>query len=234
LQKAQENKAYEGLQAHRKVIELIHSSGTLLGNVTAAAMLKDEYLLVSRFDIKNWKTKPILSIDSYSRVSWAWIGLIKTSFFQKLPQKFLPYMKPQNGICAGARETAASYALYLDFFSPRTTLESDFSDNVAFSSKIFNKLSEDCNHSNYKAFLTRSPASIQPWKWSSLNVNADLFKNYAETEFDFTIADNWIYLPFVRRFVGLSLFSNGSPINYTVHYDAVRSPFAGINYQTVF
>ena len=124
--------------------------------------------------------------------------------------------------------------MYLDFFAGRTFFESDFRENVAASTKLFNQLNSDCNHSNYKSFLTRSPASSQPWTWSSLDMNADLFKNYSATEFDFTIDDNWIYLPYVRRFIGLTFFLNGNSINYSAHYDSVKKPFKGINYTTVF
>jgi hypothetical protein len=234
IKKVQENKAIEGLKTHRKMAQLIHSSGTLIGNVTAAAMLKDEYFLMSRFSIKNWEPKPLYSIDAYTRTSWVWIGLLKASFFNNLPDDFLPYAKPQNGVCASVREASANFTMYLDFFAGRTFFESDFRENVTASTKLFHQLNSDCNHSNYKSFLTRSPASTQPWTWSSLDMNADLFKNYSSTEFNFTIDDNWIYLPYVRRFVGLTFFLNGNSINYSAHYDSVKKPFKGINYSAVF
>lgn len=234
LKKLHENKAIEGLKTHRKVAELIHSSGTLIGNITAAAMLKDEYFLISRFAINNWQPMPYYSIDAYTRTSWVWVGLLKASLFNNLSEDFLPYAKPQNGVCASVREASANFTMYLDFFAGRTIFESDFRENVAASTKLFNKLSSDCNHSNYKSFLTRSPASTQPWTWSSLDMNADLFKNYSATEFDFTIDDNWIYLPYVRRFIGLAFFLNGNSINYSAHYESVKKPFRGINYKNIF
>ena len=234
FKKLQQDKPNEGLKVHRKVAELIHSSGTLIGNVTAASMLKDEYFLMSRFSVKNWEPKPMYSIDAYTRASWVWVGLLKASLFNNLPKDFFAYAKPQNGVCASVREASANFTMYLDFFSGKSLFESDFTENVAFSSNLFNQLNSKCNHSSYKSFLTRSPASTHPWTWSSLDINADLFKNYSATDFDFTIDDNWIYLPYVRRFIGLAFFLNGNSINYTSHYDSIKGRFAGINYRTVF
>ena len=234
LQKAQQGKIEEGFKAIRKVAELMHSSGTLIGNISAASMLRDEYILLAKFKNPKWKPKPMISIDAYIRVSWAWIGLIKTAFFNQFPKDYWQYMKPENGVCASARESTANYSIFLDFFAPRVSLESDFSDNLLSSKKIFERLNYDCNHGGYAGFLNRSPASVQPWTWSSIDVNAGLFKNYSKVEFNFTILDNWIYLPFVRRFVGLSFFMAGSPINYTVHYESLPKKFPGVMYRTVY
>ncbi len=234
LQKAKSGNTLQGFKALRKVAELMHSSGTLIGNISAASILKDEYVLMSKFKNSDWQPKPQVSIEAYIRVSWAWLGLVKTAFFHPFPKEYWQYMKPENGICASARESAASYSVFIDFFAPRVSFESDFSANLLSSKKIFERLSFDCNHSNYSGFLNRSPSSTHPWSWSSIDVNAGLFKNYSKMDFNFTTIDNWIYLPFVRRFVGLSFFTAGSPINYTVHYETAPKKFPGSMYRTAF
>lgn len=232
LQQTKKGHPIAGLKNYRKVAELINTSGTLIGNITAASMLKEEYVLVSKFHIQNWKTQPFYYIDTYTRVSWAWIGLLKLPMFDRLPQKFLRFAKPETGACAGSWETVSNYSAYLDFFQPQVVFESDFSKNVKFTSDLYKSLQTQCNLQSYGPFLSRSPASID--YTASYRMDASIYNVQKGTDYNYSIQDNWLYWPYVRRLVGFFSFNNGSSINYLVHYQTKKKKFAGQNFKTIY
>ena len=232
LQQTKKGHTVNGMKNYRKVAELINTSGTLIGNITAASMLKEEYALVSKFGIRNWKTQPVFYIDTYMRVSWAWIGLLRLPMFDRLPQKFLRYAKPENGVCAGSWETVSNYSAYLDFFQPQAMFESDFSKNVKFTSDLYGTLQAKCNLQSYKPFLSRSPASID--FTASYRMDASIYNIQKGTDYNYSMQDNWLYWPYVRRLIGFFSFNNVSPINYLMHYQAKKKKFAGENYPESF
>lgn len=219
-------KPLDGMRVYRKTAELINSSGTLIGQVTAAAMLKDEYAIMSLFDVKGWEPRPIFAIESYVRVSWAWIGILKMPYFGEFPNQFISYIHPQYGICAGSRLASADYGLYVDFFQPQSFFESNFTSNVAVTSKLYKKIHENCRIESFSRFLSRSPASINPW--SSYVIDEDINTKRHDIDYDFSIQDNWIYLPYVRRLVGMMYFANQNPLNYLLHYNGQKPKFLGV------
>ena len=223
-------KAIEGLRTYRKIANLMHSSNTIVGNITAASMLKDEYTLVSKFNIKGWTPVPVFYIDAYIRTTWAWMGILKVPYFDTLPVEFLAHLKPETGLCASSRESISNFSLYLDLYQPQTRFETNFSDNVIYTTHLYKKIQNVCNLQIYNTFLERSPASISPW--SSFKIDRDFFKANLNTDYDFSIEDNWIYLPYVRRIVGTVYFANGSPMNFVSHYE--RKHFMGSNYADAF
>lgn len=233
LQMQKSGHGSQGIKTYRKVTELINTTGTLIGNITAANMLKDEYVLVSKFDIKNWTTRPYYHIDTYIRVSWAWVGLLRLPMFDRLPKKFLRFVKPQNGVCASSWETLATYSIYLDFFQPRTYFESDFSKNVKFTTDLYRDVQAQCNLESYSPFLKRSPASLSPMT-NSYNIDASIYNLHTNTDYNYSVEDNWVYLPYLRRLVGLVTFANADPIDYVTPYRNKKGRFAGINFKMIY
>lgn len=217
----------EALQIYRHVAFLMHSSGNLVGSMTAYSMLKDEYALLGRFPVKGWDPIPVYYLETYARVTWAWMGILKISYFSEFPYAFFPYLKPQNGLCAGAREAVASFTLYRDFFEPQTYFEANFASNIAYTKKLYIKIKTECNLNIYNKFLDRSPASLD-WM-SSFTLDESIFKRARNTEYNFSLMDNWIYLPYVRRLVGLMYFSPGSSMNYVRRYESRKKKFSGLN-----
>lgn len=230
LQMTQKGQSHKGLKTYRKVANLIHSSSTVVGNITAASMLKDEYILTSKFGIKGWATVPVFYIDAYIRTTWAWMGLLKLPYFNTFPVEFLSYLKPETGICASSRESVSNFSLYLDLYQPQTRFERNFTDNVIFTTHLYQKIQKVCNLEIYDKFLSRSPASLNPW--SSFKFDKELFKAARHTDYDFSIEDNWVYLPYIRRIVGTVYFAGGSPMNYVSHYE--RKKFQGLNYNNIY
>jgi hypothetical protein len=217
----------EGLKTYRHVAFLLHTAGNLVASMTAASMLKDEYVLMAFFHVKNWETVPYFYVDTYSRVTWAWMAVLKIPYFDDFPKAFIPYLKPQNGICAGALEAVSNFSLYRDFFEPHSFFEADFTSNVNFTKKLYRKIQSDCNLDVYSKFLERSPASLHPF--SSYTFDDDISERKKYTDYNFSLADNWIYIPYVRRLVGLVYFANGSPINYVMPYETKKKKFQGLN-----
>ncbi|MGZ3690086.1 MAG: hypothetical protein ACXVAX_01195, partial [Pseudobdellovibrio sp.] len=133
-------KAIEGLRTYRKIAELMHSSNTIVGNITAASMLKDEYTLMSKFNVKGWTPVPVYYIDAYIRTTWAWMGVLKVPYFDTLPVEFLAHLKPETGLCASSRESVSNFSLYLDLYQPQSRFEANFTDNVIFTTHLYKKI----------------------------------------------------------------------------------------------
>jgi hypothetical protein len=208
---------YEGLKTYRHVANLLHTSGNLVASVTATFMLRDEYILLEHFHVKDWKPVPIVYVDAYYRVVWAWMAILKLPYFNEFPEAFVKYLSPQNGICAGALEAISSFTLYRDFFEPQSFFEADFSENVTFTKNLFRKIHNECNLAIYSKFLDRSPASLNPF--SSFTLDEEISSKIKNTDYNFSMMDNWVYIPYVRRLVGMMYFANGSPINYLMPYE---------------
>ncbi len=217
----------EALKTYRHIAYLLHSAGNFVASTTAFSMLRDEYVLLGRFPVKGWEPVPIYYLDAYARVTWAWVAILKMPYFSEFPPAFFPYLKPQNGLCAGAREAVSNFTLYRDFFEPQTYFEANFTYNIAYTKKIYIKVKTECNLNIYNKFLDRSPASLD--MFSSFTLDESIFKRAKNTEYDFSLVDNWIYLPYIRRLVGFVYFSPGSPMNFIMPYETRKKKFAGLN-----
>lgn len=216
----------EALETYRQVAYLMHTAGNFVASMTAYSMLKDEYILLGRFPVKGWEPIPVYYLEAYSRVTWAWMAILKVPYFSEFPPAFYQYLKPQNGLCAGARNAVASFTLYRDFFEPQTYFESNFASNIAYTKKLYIKIKTECNLNIYNKFLDRSPASLD--LFSSFTLDESIFKAAKNTEYNFSLIDNWIYLPYIRRLVGFVYFSPSSPMNYTMPYESRKKKFTGL------
>jgi hypothetical protein len=145
------------------------------------------------------------------------MAILKLPYFNEFPEAFVKYLSPQNGICAGALEAISSFTLYRDFFEPQSFFEADFSENVTFTKNLFRKIHNECNLAIYSKFLDRSPASLNPF--SSFTLDEEISSKIKNTDYNFSMMDNWVYIPYVRRLVGMMYFANGSPINYLMPYE---------------
>lgn len=217
----------EALETYRHVAFLLHSSGNLVASMSAISMLKDEFILMGRFKVAGWNPIPIYYLETYSRVTWAWMALLKMSYFSEFPPAFFAYLKPHNGLCPGAREAVSNFTLYRDFFEPQARFEANFSSNIEYTKKLYIKIKTDCNLNIYNKFLDRSPASLN--MLSSFTLDEEIFKRSRNTEYNFSLTDNWIYLPYIRRLVGIVYFSSKNPLNYLLPYESRKKKFMGLN-----
>ena len=150
--------ASNGLYTLRKIAELFHSSGTLIGNMNAVKILKDyEYFFVNEFGVTEWSLKDINKINAYKRVSFAWNGILSLTLFNKLPAQFEKYPKSENGLCAAAWEDPLGMSAYQDFFYKRILFEEDYSSNFEYSKEIRSKLFSLCQMDHFKIFIDDPP-----------------------------------------------------------------------------
>ena len=214
LQKFKAGRALEGFHTFRKTAQLVHSSGTLVGNMIVVAMLKDEHLLTSLFKVKSWELVPTQVIESYQRVSWAWVALSREPWFREFPEDFKTYMRPQLGLCAAAWELGSSVSGFQDFLEPRFVFESDFSANIERSRNFQIQLLKTCNMSSLTSLVTETPPGANPWFGKGYE---DLLMVDPQGTSEATTM-NWSRVPYLRRIMGLTLLTVATP-NYLQHYE---------------
>lgn len=212
LQKSQKGKSAEGLKAFRKMAHLSHSTGSLTGNMLSAEMLKDEYMFSKNLKLYNWKLVPTEKIEAYKRVSWAWLGLVRTTWFDYFPKEFEPYLRPETGVCAAAWEHSNSVAALHDFLENKIVFEKDFSENLEYSRSFQKNLFSICNMKNYEGFLNRTPAGAIP----IVGRGNSLFM--IEPREGNTISLYLSRVPYIRQIIGLSLIIISIP-NYLKYYE---------------
>jgi hypothetical protein len=78
----------------------------------------------------------------------------------------------------------------------------------------------------YNKFFDRSPASLNPF--SSFTLDDEISDRKKHTDYNFSLTDNWIYIPYVRRLVGMVYFANGSPFNYLMPYETHSRKYRGL------
>lgn len=202
--------AGKAMPAFRKAAELTHSSGVLVGNVVAAAMLKDEHALVEVFKIKNWQVVPEKVIEAYQRVSWAWVGVKREAWFAEFPEKFRPFFRPQLGVCTAAWDYSADPGGYQDFLEPRALFESNFSSYFERARTLQQILLAMCNlRPLQEAF---GPTPLNASAGSSVSPVVAVTGQPQKSDF------NWSQVPYLRRILGLSLMAVAVP-DYLGVYD---------------
>lgn len=208
---SKEGKYFEALKTQRKIAALSNSTGLLIGQMIAVFLLKEEHSAVEKYQIENWSLVPPNIIESYKKVSWAWVGLLQYPIqAQNFSEKFLPYMKFQNGTCAGAWESAGGFSLYVDYLEPKFIFEPDYASEITYAKNIMQNLSEICHLASYNNYYQRTPASanpmivensyIGPYFSSFLFNTSHTFKTQTEP--------NWSQIPYVRKVIALALITN--------------------------
>jgi hypothetical protein len=217
LQKSQKGRTIEGLEAFRKMAQLSHSSGTLVGNMIAVAMLNDEHVLSENIELNDWELVPKKKIEAYKRVSWAWPGLVRTTWFHSFPKEFEPYLKPETGACAAAWVYSGGLTAFQDFLEDKIVFEKDFSKNLEYSREFQKFLLSTCNMKNYEGFVSRTPAGANPIVGRGYNSYFMMDSGKVNN----SIALNWIRIPYVRQMIGLNLITISIP-NYLKLYDQAQ------------
>ncbi len=184
--------AGKAMPTFRQAARLAQSSGILVGQLIAAAMLKDEYALTQAFKVGNWEPVPMDVIEAYQRVSWAWISVKREAWFAEFPEAFRPYLRPQLGVCTAAWEYSVDPLGFQDFLEPRAPLESNFSPYFERARAMQNQLLDLCNMPAFRAAWGPTPAHLG--------------------------ASGWGRVPYLRRILGLTLMTVAVP-DYLRVYD---------------
>jgi hypothetical protein len=199
IKKYKQGEAMAGLTVFRKVAELSHTSGDLVGQMAAVAMLKAEMNLVTLTQAYAWPIVDPDRVNAFQRVSWTWAGYLKGTWLTGFPSELEPFLKPQTGLCGGAGEGTASVHGLSDFLEPQFPFEMDFSDVLAASRKLSAKTQEICGLQEFAPLMDRSPASANPL------LNQDLGEKPPGLFF------NPARIPYARRTVAVMLMMIGSP-----------------------
>ncbi len=215
LKKYGAGKILEGFHTFRQTAQLVHSSGTLVGNMIAVAMLKDEHMLAEMLKVSNWELVSMPAIEAYQRVSWAWVALSHEPWFREFPEEFAAYMRPQLGLCAAAWELNSSVSGFQDFLEPKVIFESDFAENMERSRKFQIQLLKTCNLSSVAAVVSSTPAGANPWFGKGYN---ELLVMDIPAGARDAASINWSRVPYLRRILGLTLLTVAAP-NYLQLYE---------------
>lgn len=201
LKMAKVGRGVEGMKLLRHAAILAQSTNTLVGQMITVAMLKDEAGLAKAFGVP-WISIPDERIEAYKRVAWTWPGLMRTVWFSEFPAQFVPYLRPEMGMCAGAFETAAGLGGMQDFLEPRFWFETDFSVELARVREFETKTQALCKMQAFAPLRSRTPASANGW-----TLDPKVMDPTSETKPE----PNYARMPYVRRAVALILMGIATP-----------------------
>lgn len=196
----------EGLTTFRKAAELMHTSGSLIGGMSAAAMLLTEPALAAFAHEYSWPVLPPGAAERYRRLSWTWTGYVNGAWIGEFPQELWAYLKPQNGLCSGAGENIASLTSFSDFFEETAPLELNFKKALARSRDLQMKVRDLCGQPEFGPFIERTTASANPL---ILKDAPSVYKVMSQGAPPLIV--NPARLPYVRRVVGLTLMTVAAP-----------------------
>lgn len=206
LKMVKRGQGQEGIRLIRHAANLAQSSNSLVGQMIAVAFLKDEAGLASAFGVP-WTPLSNEQIEAYKRVSWAWPGLVRTVWAGEFPAQFVPYLRPEMGMCGGAFEAAVGAGGMQDFLEPRFWFETDFSKELARVRDFEVKTQALCKMQAFAPFRSRTPASANGWTIDS----GKIFGASLEDGANQTQQPNYARIPYVRRMVALILLGLSNP-----------------------
>jgi hypothetical protein len=212
IKKLQTKDLQAGLKIYRKVAELSNTTGTLVGQMQAVAILKAEHKLLNDFQARDWQVLPLPSIDAYKRLSWAWIHLVRQPFYSDLKPEFKSYASETYGICGGAAENMTILFGIREFLEPQVSFETNFSSNYARAQQFQKSLLSKCHLDDFTELTEFSSVAETNW-FTDYNIFpvANISMSDMGKVGQIFQRVNWSRVPFVRKFIGLSLFSTATP-----------------------
>lgn len=162
IKKHKQGKALEGLTVFRKVAELSHTTGSLVGEMVAVAILKAEITWVTLTKAYEWPIVDPDRVNAFQRVSWTWAGYLTAPWLAGFPRELEPFLKPQTGLCGAVGESNTGVHGLSDFLEPQFPFEMDFSDSLAKSRKLSSKTQEICGLQDFSPLMDRAPAAANP------------------------------------------------------------------------
>lgn len=228
LGKIREGRAPEGLKVLRQIAALMHSSYTLVGAMSAAAMLNSERALVETFSIHGWSPVSTETVDRYRRVSWAWGIYAKAPWYGEWKSELEGHLHPRAGLCPGVNEGIGGPLLLQEWLEPTWPFELDLRAKFAASRDLQRRLFAICDLKLQAAVLDPPPAEANPW---ILTGKRRYFRTVAsdepeETEDGFEI--NATKIPYLRRTIGLTIMTIAAP-NFMKFYEPPRPPDQGLD-----
>lgn len=213
IKKLQTKDLQAGLKIYRKVAELTSTTGTLVGQMQTVAILKAEHKLLNDFQARDWQVLPMSSIEAYKRLSWAWIHLVRQPFYSELKSSIKNYASESYGACGAAAENMTILFGIREFLEPQISFEANFSQNYARAQQFQKSLLSQCRLDDLTE-LTEFSSLAETHLFTNYNVfpMAHILVSTNVGKFgEIFQRVNWSRIPFVRKFIGLSLFLNATP-----------------------
>lgn len=214
IKKLQAKDLQAGLKIYRKIAELLSTSGSLVGQMQAVAMLKAEHKLLNDFQARDWSLVPQNSIEAYKRLSWAWVHMARQPFyFNELQPEFQTYARPDYGVCAAASENMILLYSMRGYLEPQFSFETSYSSNYARASRFQEKILSQCHLDDFNQLMEFSSLAEVPW-FTSYNIFSSMTvtKGNPESHWNHAIKNfNWSRVPFIRRVIGLTLLKIATP-----------------------
>lgn len=218
IKKLQLKDLQAGLKIYRKVAELSNSTGTLAGQLQAAAMLKAEHKLLNDFQARDWQVLPNSSIDAYKRLSLAWVHLVRQPFYSDLKTEFQKYATDAFGVCAGASENMNVLFGVREFLEPQLSFETNFSQNFYRVQKFQKDILSRCHMDEFTELTELSSLAESNWITNySVFPTASIATSHLGKSSDILHRVNWSRVPFIRKYLGLVLFSSATQDTFNMY-----------------
>lgn len=204
LQMCLHGQCLQGLKSLRKIAVIINSTQTLLGQVMAMSLLRQESFFVEKFKVRNYSPIEPEVLNAYERVSWGWKVILGESLAkQSISERWQSYLKPQLGLCASLVETPFGYMNSLsDFLEKRWAFESDFSERMQKEKNLLKSLNPKCHLQFYSKLMESNAIELNII--DSKNQFGWILQNFNLEKIDWI---NLAAIPYVRNYVGLRLIN---------------------------
>lgn len=213
IKKLQTKDLQAGLKIYRKVADLSNSTGTLVGQMQAVAMLKAEHKLMNDFQARDWQLLPLASIDAYKRLSWAWVHIVRQPFYSELKSEIKNYASATYGVCGGASENMMVLFGIREYLEPQTSFETSFAENYLRAEQFQESLLRKCHLDDFSNLVEFSSLAEHRWitDYKIFPLAAISMAEHSGIIADIFQRINWSRIPFVRKFIGLTLFATATP-----------------------
>ncbi|MCJ8275772.1 MAG: hypothetical protein MJK18_02945, partial [Bdellovibrionales bacterium] len=199
----------KGHKIFRKMAQLANSTGLLIGQMIAVSMLWEEHILARHMKATNWILFDKKRIEAYKRLSWAWVGVVHSTWFHEYNTDYDPYFSRETGLCAAAWENTGGLTTFQDFLGNSIVFEKNFDKDIERSRAFQKRLLKACDMKSYESFLSPTPPEANPMfvRGFGALVSMNFNKNDSSTSL------NWSRVPYIRQVVGLQIMTFAIP-NY--------------------
>jgi hypothetical protein len=200
-QLAREKQPQEGLSLYHHVSDLMSTSDSLIGSLSAVLMLQNEKKLADHLDTK-WTPVDDERIDAMKRTSWMWPGLMRDQAVTGTLGSFEAYFSRDTNACTWIHELTGIELVLSDYLQPTLVFEPNLNERLERERGILTKALNACEHPDLMAFF--SPVK------SPLMIGRGI--------------PNPARIPFVRRVIGLDVALMATPNYFRIYEESPRQP----------
>jgi hypothetical protein len=200
-QLAREKKPVEALTLYRHVGRLMWTSDTLVGAMSSVLMLRQEKTLAKKLSVE-WTLIDDDRLDAMKRTAWLWPGLMRIRSTTGSLGPFEAYLTRETNACSWVHELSGIELVLADFLQPTVVFEPNLNERLERERGVYLKALAACDHNELKAFY--SPVK------SPLMIGRGV--------------PNPARIPFLRRYMGLTLVQMATPDFLRYYENSAREP----------